>query len=69
MQLETDPEVRLWSMIAGVVAVFSEDDKLWFKPMFTSIVSDTLGKGRHQVDRWKDGRSDGFVVVVLVEDY
>jgi hypothetical protein len=29
-------------------------------------VSDTLGKGRHQVDRWKDGRSG---VVGLVEDY
>jgi hypothetical protein len=30
-------------------------------------MSDTLGKVVHQVDRWKDGKSDG--VVVLVEDY
>jgi hypothetical protein len=26
------------------------------------MLSDTLGKGRHQVDRWKDGRSDDVVV-------
>jgi len=39
VRLETDPEVGLWSMIAGAVAVFSEDDKLWFKPIFTSIAA------------------------------
>jgi hypothetical protein len=26
-------------MIAGAVAVFNEDDKLWFKPMLTSIAA------------------------------
>jgi hypothetical protein len=26
-------------MILGAVAVFSEDDELWFKPMFTSTAA------------------------------
>jgi hypothetical protein len=64
VQSETDPEVGLWLMIVGAVAVFSEDDKLWFKPMFTSIAA------ANQLKTWEDMHllAGSFLWVGIVYD-